>query len=156
MGLDNYTRALGDAQFRLSLVNAFVYMVVTVPGQIVVGLGLALLLQSKLPARSAFRVLFYLPVVTSWVVVSLLFRYLFATDGGIINWFLVEGVGVVDQPVGWLESRWTGIAALCVLGIWKGVGWTAVILLAGMTGVPQELHRRPRSTAPDTSGGSGT
>jgi multiple sugar transport system permease protein len=140
VGLDNYTRALGDPQFRLSVVNALVYMLVTVPGQILLGLGVALLLQNRLPGRAAFRVLFYLPVVTSWVVVSLLFRYLFATDGGLINWVLVEGLGVVEEPVGWLESRWTGIAALCVLGIWKGVGWTAVILLAGMTGVPKELH----------------
>jgi multiple sugar transport system permease protein len=53
---------------------------------------------------------------------------------------LVRGLGVTDAPVGWLESHWTGIAALSVLGIWKGVGWTAVILLAGMTGVPRELH----------------
>jgi multiple sugar transport system permease protein len=140
VGLDNYTRALGDPQFRLSVVNAIVYMLVTVPGQILIGLGVALLLQNRLPGRSVFRVLFYLPVVTSWVVVSLLFRYLFATDGGLINWALVEGLGVAEEPVAWLESRWTGIAALCVLGIWKGVGWTAVILLAGMTGVPKELH----------------
>ena len=96
-----------------------------------------------------FRVLFYLPVVTSWVVVSLLFRYLFATDGGLVNWVLVRGLGVTGQPVGWLESHWTGIAALCVLGIWKGIGWTAVILLAGMTGVPKELHE---SAAVDGAG----
>lgn len=140
VGLDNYRRAFADPQFRLSLVNATVYMLVTVPGQILIGLGVALLLQNRLPGRSLFRILFYLPVVTSWVVVSLLFRYLFSTDGGIINWVLVQGLGVVDHPVGWLENRWTGIAALCVLGVWKGVGWTAIILLAGMTGVPAELH----------------
>jgi multiple sugar transport system permease protein len=139
VGLDNYTRAFADPQFRLGLVNAVVYMLVTVPGQIALGLVVALLLQSRLPARSLFRVLFYLPVVTSWVVVSLLFRFLFATDGGLVNWLLVDS-RVVDKPVGWLDSHWTAIAALCVLGIWKGVGWTAIILLAGMTGVPKELH----------------
>ena len=140
VGLENYTRALGDPLFRLSVVNAVVYMLVTVPGQIVLGLGVALLLQNRLPGRGLFRVLFYLPVITSWVVVSLLFRYLFATDGGLINWFLVEGLGVVQEPVAWLESRWTAMAALSILGIWKGVGWTAVILLAGLTGVPKEQH----------------
>ena len=140
VGLENYTRAFGDPLFRMSVVNAVVYMLVTVPGQIVLGLGVALLLQNRLPGRAVFRVLFYLPVVTSWVVVSLLFRYLFATDGGLINWFLVEGLGVMEEPVGWLDSRWTAMTALCVLGIWKGIGWTAVILLAGLTGVPKELH----------------
>lgn len=140
LGAQNYTRALRDPDFRLGLTNAVVYMLVTVPGQIVLGLGVALLLESRLPARTLFRVLVYLPVVTSWVVVSLLFRYLFATDGGLINWVLVEGLHLTDHPVGWLDSRWSAIGAMCVLGIWKGVGWTAIILLAGLTGVPREQH----------------
>ena len=148
VGLDNYTRALADPQFRLGLVNAVVYMLVTVPGQIVLGLGLALLLHNRLPGRSLFRVLFYLPVVTSWVVVSLLFRFLFATDGGLINWFL-GAVGLTDEPVAWLENRWTALVALCTLGIWKGIGWAAVIMLAGLAGVPTELHE---AAAVDGSG----
>jgi multiple sugar transport system permease protein len=146
VGLDNYTRAFADPQFRLGLVNALVYLVITVPGQLVLGLGLALLLQAQLPGRTLFRVLFYLPVVTSWVVVSLLFRYLFATDGGLINWVLATTTG---HQVAWLEDRWTALVALCVLGVWKGIGWTAVILLAGMTGTPAELHE---SAAVDGAG----
>ena len=70
---------------------------------------------------------------------SLLFRALFANEGA-INWFLVDSLGVVDEPVPWLDSHWTALAALCVLGVWKGIGWTAVILLAGLQGVPEELH----------------
>ena len=149
VGLDNYTRAVADPQFRLGLVNAIVYMLITVPGQILLGLGVALLVHQRLPGRSLFRVLFYLPVITSWVVVSLLFRYLFATDSGLVNWVLVDVLHVAGHPVGWLDSRWTGIGALSILGIWKGVGWTAVILLAGMTGVPRELHE---SAAVDGAG----
>ncbi|MET7399750.1 sugar ABC transporter permease [Dactylosporangium sp. NPDC005572] len=137
LGGGNYTRAFGDAEFGRSVVNAVVYMLVTVPGQIVLGLILALLLNNRLPGRTLFRVLFYLPVVTSWVVVSLLFRYLFANDGA-LNWLLVEALGVSQEPVGWLDSRWTAMVTLCALGIWKGVGWTAVILLAGLQGVPAE------------------
>jgi multiple sugar transport system permease protein len=149
VGLANYTRAFADPQFRLGLVNAIVYMLVTVPGQILLGLGVALLLHQRMPGRALFRVLFYLPVVTSWVVVSLLFRYLFATDTGLVNWLLVDVLHVAGRPVGWLDDRWTGIAALSILGIWKGIGWTAVILLAGMTGVPRELHE---SAAVDGAG----
>ncbi|HEX6497428.1 MAG TPA: sugar ABC transporter permease [Micromonosporaceae bacterium] len=137
VGADNYLKAFGDHEFGRDVVNATVYMLVTVPGQIVVGLAVALLLYSRLPGRTLFRVLFYLPVVTSWVVVSLLFRYLFS-DEGALNWFLVDVLGVADHPVGWLGSRWTAMVALCTLGIWKGIGWTAVILLAGLQGVPVE------------------
>jgi multiple sugar transport system permease protein len=110
-------------------------MLVTVPGQIAIGLVVALLLNARLPGRTLFRVLFYLPVVTSWVVVSLLFRYLFANEGA-LNWLLVDGLGL--SAVGWLDSRWTAMVVFCALGIWKGVGWTAVILLAGLQGVPAE------------------
>ncbi len=140
VGAANYTRALHDDQFRLGVVNALVYMLITVPGQILLGLAVALLLESRLPARTVFRVLFYLPVVTSWVVVSLLFRYLFVTDGGLVNWVLMDVLHVVGHPVGWLDSRWSAIGAMSALGIWKGVGWAAIILLAGLTGVPVEHH----------------
>jgi multiple sugar transport system permease protein len=139
IGGENYQRALADPDFQLGLVNAGVYMLVTVPAQIVIGLVVALLLHTRLPGRTLFRVLFYLPVVTSWVVVSLLFRALFANEG-VINWFLVDTVGIADAPVPWLDSRWTALASLCVLGVWKGIGWTAIILLAGLQGVPDELH----------------
>lgn len=139
VGLDHYRQAFSDPDLRLGFVNAAVYMLVTVPGQIVIGLALALLLHTRMPARTLFRVLFYLPVVTSWVVVSLLFRYLFANDG-VLNWLIVDGLHLSDTKPGWLDSRWTALFALCVLGIWKGIGWTAVILLAGLQGVPGELN----------------
>ncbi len=139
VGLEHYRTALTDPDLRLGFVNAGVYMLVTVPGQIIIGLVLALLLHSKMPARTLFRVLFYLPVVTSWVVVSLLFRYLFANDGA-LNWVVADGLGLTETPPAWLDSRWTALFALCLLGIWKGIGWTAIILLAGLQGVPAELH----------------
>jgi multiple sugar transport system permease protein len=139
IGLDNYTRALADPVLIRSFVNAGVYMLATVPLQIAIGLGLAVLLDNALPGRTLFRVLFYLPVVTSWVVVSLLFQYLFATDG-VANWFLVDVVGVVDQPVNWLGQRWTAMVVISALGVWKGVGWSMLIFLAALTGVPRQLH----------------
>ena len=140
IGLDNYVRAFHDPVLARAFVNAAVYMVTTVPAQILIGLGLAVLLDTVLPGRTLFRVLFYLPVVTSWVVVSLLFQYLFATDHGVVNWFLVDVLGVVGHPVNWLGQRWTAMAAIGALGVWKGVGWSMLIFLAALTGVPRELH----------------
>lgn len=72
IGLDNYLRAMQDDRFWLSLGNSGIYMLFTVPPQIVLGLAVAMLLRSKAPAQPLFRVLYYLPVATSWVVVSLL------------------------------------------------------------------------------------
>ena len=139
-GLHNYDRVLHDAVFWRSLVNTGFYMAVTVPAQIVLGLGAAVLLEARMPARALFRILYYLPVITSWVVVSLLFRYLFLTDGGLVNWVIHDGVHLTDHNVQWLGGRWTAMTALAILGIWKGVGWSMVIFLAALQGVPRELH----------------
>jgi multiple sugar transport system permease protein len=114
-------------------------MAATVPAQIALGLAAAILLDARMPARGLFRVVYYLPVVTSWVVVSLLFRYLFLTDGGLVNWTLTDGAHLADENVSWLGDRWTALTAISILGIWKGVGWSMVIFLAALQGVPPEL-----------------
>lgn len=140
VGLDNYVRAFGDPRFLDSLVNAVVYTGVTVPLQIGIGLYLALLLDSRLPGRVAFRVLFYLPVVTSWVVVSLLFQYIFSSGDGLANFVAVDVLHVADENVSWFQNRWTSYIAICALGVWKGIGWSMLIFLAALTAVPKELH----------------
>jgi multiple sugar transport system permease protein len=140
VGLDNYVTAFKDPVFLNSLVNAAVYTAVTVPLQVIIGLFLAVLLNSRLPGRVVFRVLFYIPVVTSWVVVSLLFRYIFSSNGGVANWFGNDVLHVLHGDVSWFQGRWTALFAICALGVWKGVGWSMLIFLAALTGVPQELH----------------
>jgi multiple sugar transport system permease protein len=139
VGLHNYGRALHDPVFWHALGNSAVYMAATVPAQIALGLFVAVLLDAKMPGRAIFRVLYYLPVVTSWVVVSLLFRYLFSSDTGLANWVLQQG-HVVDHDVNWLQQRWTAMLVISLLGIWKGIGWSMVIFLAALQGVPRELH----------------
>lgn len=140
VGLGNYGRALHDPVFWRGLVNTAVYMAVTVPAQVVLGLFVAVLLDARMPGRTFFRVLYYLPVITSWVVVSLLFKYLFSSDAGFVNWVLRDGIGVIDANVAWLQERWTAMAVLSVLGVWKGVGWSMIIFLAALQGVSRELH----------------
>jgi multiple sugar transport system permease protein len=136
VGFDNYVRAFHDPIFWRSLANSGAYMALTVPPQILLGLGIALLLRAKSPAQPIYRVLFYLPVVTSWVVVSLLFKYLFS-DGGVINWLIDPSMA---SPISWLSNRWTAMVAIAALGIWKGVGWSMMIFLAALQGIPVSLE----------------
>lgn len=140
VGLANYTRALSDPQFWLSMANAGVYLILTVPITIALGLFVAVLLHAKMPGRTMFRVLFYIPVVTSWVVVSLLFKYLFTTDGGAVNWALTDLLPFHVDPVPWLQQRWTALVAISILGIWKSVGWCVVVFLAALTGVGEDQY----------------
>jgi len=139
VGLEHYDRAVHDPVFWRSLVNTGAYMVATVPTQIAVGLGLALLLNKAIAGKVAFRVLYYLPVVTSWVVVSLVFEYLFATSSGLVNHVLHDGLGLGSEPINWLGSRWPAMAVLSLLGIWKGAGWSMLIFLAALQAVPKDL-----------------
>jgi multiple sugar transport system permease protein len=139
IGLGNYGRAIHDPIFWRALLNTGFYMAVTVPAQIVLGMIVALLLDARMPSRALFRVLFYLPVVTSWVVVSLLFRYMFITNGGLINNVLHDRTHIVGHNIDWLSHRWSAMAAISILGIWKGIGWSMVIFLAALQTVPREL-----------------
>jgi multiple sugar transport system permease protein len=138
-GLSNYTRELHDPVFWRGLVNTAFYMAVTVPAQIALGLAVAVLLDGRMPARGLFRALYYLPVVTSWVVVSFLFRYLFVTDGGLVNWLMHDVTHVTGHNIDWLGQRWSAMFVISILGVWKGVGWSMIIFLAALQGVPSEL-----------------
>ena len=140
VGLDNYTRALHDPVLRRSFVNAAFYAAVTVPAQVVIGLFLAVLLDARLPGRTLFRVLFYVPVVTSWVVVSLLFQYLFSTDRGFVNWVLRDFLHVVDHNVNWLGDRWPAMIAICAARHLEGRR-----LVDG--DLPRRAHRRAARAA---------
>jgi multiple sugar transport system permease protein len=138
IGLDNYRRAFHDPLFWRSLQNSGLYMLLTVPPQIVLGLLVAMLLNHKAPGRAIYRVLFYLPVVTSWVVVSLLFQYLFA-DSGLVNWVLHDVTHATSHDTSWLSGRWSGMIAISALGVWKGIGWSMMIFLAALQGVSKDL-----------------
>ena len=138
-GIDNYIRAFQDPHFWLSLSNSGIYMVATVIPQIALGLGIALLLKRKSPSQPVFRVLFYLPVVTSWVVVSLLFKFLF-DDSGLINFTLHDFLHLEASNTSWLADRWSALVVICLLGIWKGIGWSMMIYLAALQGVPESLE----------------
>jgi multiple sugar transport system permease protein len=139
IGLDNYIRAFHDGLFWLSFKNTFIYAVVTVTGQLLLGLIVAVTLDQVTKGRVVFRTIYYLPVVTSWVVVSLLFKYLFnSSPSGLVNYVLVDVLHLMSTYVPWLSEPQTAFVAIYCLGIWKGVGWTMVIFLAALQSIPSE------------------
>ncbi|MCE5342427.1 MAG: sugar ABC transporter permease, partial [Eubacteriales bacterium] len=139
IGLSNYREVLADETFWTVFVNSVVYTLVTVPGQMAIGLFVAVLLNGIKRFSVGFRVINYLPVITSWVIASLVFRYIFNTEG-LLNYFLTKGIGITSQNVHWLDSRWSGMSVAMILGIWKGVGWNMVVFLAALQQVPADLY----------------
>lgn len=139
IGLANYREVLGDSTFWTVFVNSVVYTLVTVPGQMALGLFTAVLINGIKRFGVTFRVINYLPVITSWVIASLVFRYVFNTEG-LLNYFLTNVIHVTSANVRWLDTRWSGLAVAMILGIWKGVGWNMVVFLAALQQVPAELY----------------
>lgn len=138
-GLANYREVFRDPIFWTVFVNSLVYTAVTVPGQMALGLFIAILLSGIKRFSVTFRVINYLPVVTSWVIASLVFRYIFNTEG-LLNYFLWKVLGVTSGNIRWLDTRWSGLTVAMILGIWKGIGWNMVIFLAALQQVPQDLY----------------
>lgn len=139
IGLENYKEVLGDEYFRTVFINSLVYTLVTVPGQMLAGFLVALLLNQITRFKVGYRVLYYLPVITSWVVASLIFKYVFNTEG-LLNYFLMNIVHITSANVRWLDTRWGGMTVAMLLGIWKGIGWNMVVFLAALQTVPTDLY----------------
>jgi multiple sugar transport system permease protein len=140
VGLANYMKAFGDPIFWTSMKNTVLYALVTVPAQMALGLLVAMFLNFNLPGTKAFRTIYYLPVISSWVVVSLLFRYLFNGEAGLVNYILVDLLHIFPSYISWFRNASTALFVIMLLGIWKGVGWSMVIFLAGLQGIPAELR----------------
>lgn len=138
-GLQNYRDVLGDSIFWTVFVNSVVYTLVTVPGQMILGLFTAVLINGVKRFSVTFRVINYLPVITSWVIASLVFRYIFNTEG-LLNYCLTHVLHVTRANVRWLDTRSGGLAVAMLLGIWKGVGWNMVVFLAALQQVPRDLY----------------
>lgn len=139
VGFANYSAVFSDPVAGTALVNTLLYALITVPGQIVIGLFVAVLIHGIKKFSVTFRLLYYLPVVTSWVVVALLFRYIFSNQG-MLNYLLSDVFKLAPEPIGWLSTRWTALAAITLLGIWKGIGWNMVIFLAALQAIPAEYY----------------
>jgi len=141
VGLDNYVRALTqDPVFWTAVRNTVLYAVITVPAQMAIGLGSALLLNAAIRGRAFFRALFYLPVVTSWLVVSYVFAYLFSDGPGPVNALLVNTLHILPAPIDWVHDSFASAEVpINLLGIWKGIGWNMVIFLAALQSIPVQL-----------------
>ncbi len=149
IGLENYKTVLLDENFYIAFSNTILYTVITVPAQMLIGLMVAMLINSVNHVKIGFRVAYYLPVVTSWVIASLVFKYVFNTEG-LLNYFLLNVLHVTGQNIRWLDCRWGGMTVAMLLGIWKGIGWNMVVFLAALQTVPVELYE---SASLDGAGG---
>ncbi len=139
IGFENYVHVLTDPVAWIAIENTFIYLIVTVPLQICIGLGVALLINQIKKLTILYRVFYYLPVITSWVVVALLFKYIFSNEG-LFNYLLLDVLHLTTQKVGFLSTRFSALSVAMILGIWKGIGWNMIIFLAALQAVPKDYY----------------
>lgn len=139
VGLDKYVEVFQDPVFWISLKNILIYGIISVPGQMILGFLVAYALYRGGAFTKTFRVIYFLPVLTSWVVASLIFKFVF-TDQGFLNYFITDKLHLTDHTISWLSDPNKALFVLALLGIWKGIGWVMVIYMAALQGVPNEQY----------------
>ena len=143
MGLENYRALADDEVFWRAMLNSIVFVVVRTPLEVSLGFLLALLLNRRLAARSLMRTLFFVPVVMSLIVVTIIFQRVYEPNTGLLNTFL-RGIGLGAWAHPWLGDPATALPAVIAVSVWKNVGFSLVILLAGLQSLPQDVLEAAR------------
>jgi multiple sugar transport system permease protein len=137
VGLDNYAKLLSDPRSADVFLHTLYYIVGYLPLVYIGGLALALALNTALKGRSFLRGVYFLPVVTSWIVVALVWRWLLNPSNGVVN--AVLAVFGIDGPGWWSDPAWA-MPSIIIASSWKDLGFVMVILLAGLQAINPDLY----------------
>jgi multiple sugar transport system permease protein len=138
VGLDNYANVIGDTRFWTSLFNTAYFVVIGVPVTLALGLLIANALNRGVTRlRTAFRVGYYLPVITSIVAIAVVWRFLLNTDVGLVN-MLLGGIGIKGPS--WLGDPNFAMPSIIAMAVWRNLGFAMVVFLAGLQAIPSELY----------------
>ena len=138
IGFENYVNLVSDPIFFRALQNTFVYAFLGVPLNIFLALGAAVLLnQGFVRFKNVFRLGFFLPVITTFVAVALIWRWLYDTGHGPVNW-AIGGAGF--PPQNWLSNEYLALPAIVLMGVWKGFGYNMMIFIAALQSIPDEIY----------------
>ncbi len=137
VGFVHYAGLFSDDRFFLALRNSFVYLLVQVPASIIGGYIVALMLnRPNLWGQSFFRGLYFFPVIIPTVVMAIIWQWMYATNSGVLNYFLTL-VGI--SPIPWLTDQTWSMPSIGFMKIWNDVGFYAVLFLAGLQGISNEV-----------------
>jgi multiple sugar transport system permease protein len=141
IGFENYKALFADPDFALSLRNTSIYVICVVPVSIILSLIIAVLINSCTKTKAFFQTVYFLPYVTSVIAIGIVWRWMFNSNYGLINYFL--GLLGID-PVQWLNLPQYAMPALIIFAIWKSMAFNILIFLAGLQTIPEDLYRAAR------------
>lgn len=148
LGFENYKSIFDDGYFYRALSNTYKYLIIVIPIQFF-SLSLAVLVNKKLRGMKFFRTLFYIPVITGAVIVSLTWKWIYAEDG-LLNYMLMT-LNLIEDPILWLTDKRFALGAAMFVTLWRGLGYYMIIYLAGLQNISGELYE-----AADIDGASGS
>ncbi|WP_122941593.1 carbohydrate ABC transporter permease [Brachybacterium sp. EE-P12] len=139
IGLDNYAATLTDPIFLRALGNTGLFTLGSLAGQFVLGLALALYFRRRFPLSGLLRSLLLLPWLLPMIVSAAVWRWILEQDNGALNRFL-EGLGLISDPIPWLNSSDTALIAVILVNIWLGIPFNVVLLHSGLQAIPEEVY----------------
>ncbi len=137
VGLRNFVRLFHDVQFLKAITNTLLFISIHIPLQITVALLLAVFLNQKIKFRGLFRATYFLPVVVSGVVITILWQQLYAYESGLLNNLLLK-IGMDKIP--WINSPKWAMPSIAIMATWKNVGLYIILFLVGLQGVPTYMY----------------
>lgn len=138
-GIRNFNRMLADTTFWNSVVTTFEYAALKLIFIIPIALLMAVLLNQKLRGSAFFRGTYFMPTVIATSISGMIFTFIFATGNGILNG-LLQGLGVIGKPIGWLTDRNVVMWAITILSVWAGFGNYMLYFVTGMTSIPEDVY----------------
>lgn len=140
VGFDNYVRLLRDDVFLAALQHTIVFTIASVAIETVLGIVVALIINSNFQGRGVVRTSMLIPWAIPTVVSSQLWRFMYNQDNGVINDLLVNRLGILDQPVAWIANPQTSLPAIIAVDVWKTTPFMALLLLAGLQIIPGDVY----------------
>jgi len=135
-GIENYKMLFSNKEFYQTLFNTFMFLIMVVPVLAILPLVVAIFINQKIKGINIYKVLIYLPVVVSIVVVAIAFKWLYSQEG-ILN-YIIEFLGI--SPIGWLTDTKFAMLSVAIVTIYKGIGYYMMIYLSALIGVPKDLY----------------
>ncbi|RLP86409.1 sugar ABC transporter permease [Micromonospora sp. CV4] len=143
VGLQNYRDMVQDEDFRRSIINTAYFTGASVPLGMAIGLAVALLLNQPIRGRGLFRTLYFLPTITPFVVSAIVWKWLYNGDFGPINFYLLK-THLISEPLVWLSNKNLAMPAVVLMSVWASVGFSMVVYLAALQGIPDQLYESAR------------
>ena len=137
VGLENYQKLVSDEQVWCAVRNTLVYTLGVVPITVALALFIAVLLNGKLKGKGIFRTIYFIPMVAAPAAVTMVWKWLYNKDYGLINYFL-QSIGV--SKVNWIDDPHIAMISIIIIGVWSTVGYSMVLLLAGLQEIPKDYY----------------